>query len=220
MHPANQTKDQRVCARRDQIVAASRLCFRKHGFHGAGMAEIARMSQLSVGQIYRYFVNKDAIIEEIVRRIVFKKIQIMTGGAHNLKQMASNLAYRVIGVQNIDHSQFDDCPELSPEQNEIDHALMLEVTAEATRNPVVAKILRDAEAKLFSEAKAMMTPYYPDMSEQELTARLEMMAVLCEGTAFRRLTHKHADPETLKTIYNQLFCKVFNDYSPSNTAEN
>ncbi|MCC3702273.1 TetR/AcrR family transcriptional regulator [Rouxiella badensis] len=219
MHPANQTKDQRVCARRDQIVAASRLCFRKHGFHGAGMAEIAKMSQLSVGQIYRYFVNKDAIIEEIVRRIVFKKIQIMTGGAHNLKQMASNLAYRVIGVQNIDHSKID-CPELSPEQNEIDHALMLEVTAEATRNPVVEKILRDAESKLFNEAKAMMTPYYPDMPEKELTARLEMMAVMCEGTAFRRLTQAHADPETLKTIYNQVFLKVFSDSTPSHTPEN
>lgn len=219
MHPANQTKDQRVCARRDQIVAASRLCFRKHGFHGAGMAEIAKMSQLSVGQIYRYFVNKDAIIEEIVRRIVFKKIQIMTGGAHNLKQMASNLAYRVIGAQNVDYSQFD-CPELSPEQNEIDHALMLEVAAEATRNPVVEKILRDAEAKLFNEAKAMMIPYYPDMPEADLTARLEMMAVLCEGTAFRRLTHKHADPEILKTVYLQLFNRVFNDYHPPHTAEN
>ncbi|KQN47531.1 TetR family transcriptional regulator [Serratia sp. Leaf50] len=219
MHPAHQTKDQRVCARRDQIVDASRLCFRKHGFHGAGMAEIAKMSQLSVGQIYRYFVNKDAIIEEIVRRIVFKKIRIMTGGAHNLKQMASNLAHRVIGAQNVDHSQIQ-CPELSPEQNEIDHALMLEVTAEATRNPVVAKILRDAESKLFNEAKAMLTPYYPNMPEEELKARLEMLAVLCEGTAFRRLAHKHADSEILKTVYNQVFTKVFSDYSPLHTAEN
>lgn len=220
MDPANQTKDQRVCARRDQIIAASRLCFRKHGFHGAGMAEIAKMSQLSVGQIYRYFVNKDAIIEEIVRRIVVKKIQIMTGGAHNLKQMASNLAHRVVGVQNVDHSQYNDCPELNQEQNEIDHALMLEVTAEATRNTVVAKILRDAEAKLFNEAKAMLVPHYPCMSELELTARLEMMAVLCEGTAFRRLTHRHADPEILKIIYNQMFNKIFSDYYSSNPAEN
>lgn len=219
MHPANHTKDQRVCARRDQIIAASRLCFRKHGFHGAGMAEIARLSQLSVGQIYRYFVNKDAIIEEIVRRIVCKKIQIMIGDAHNLKQMASNLAHRVVGMQNVDYSQVD-CPEMSFEQNEIDHALMLEVTAEATRNPVVEKILRDADAKLFSEAQSMMRPYYPHMPEEQLTARLEVLAVLCEGTAFRRLTHKHADAETLKAIYIQLFNNLFNDYSPPHTAEN
>lgn len=219
MHPAHQTKDQRVCARRDQIVAASRLCFRKHGFHGAGMAEIAKMSQLSVGQIYRYFVNKDAIIEEIVRRIVFKKIQLMTGGANNMKQMATNLAYRNVGVQSIDHSQIN-CPELSHEQNEIDHALMLEVTAEATRNPAVHKILREAEAKLFNEATVMMTPYYPEMPAEQLKARLEMLAVLCEGTAFRRLTHKHADPEILKNVYNQMFTMIFNDYSPSHTAEN
>ena len=66
----------------------------------------------------------------------------------------------------------------------------------------------------------MMIPYYPDMPESELTARLELMAVLCEGTAFRRLTHNHADPEILKAVYNEVFNRVFNDYLPPNTAEN
>jgi hypothetical protein len=66
----------------------------------------------------------------------------------------------------------------------------------------------------------MMTPYYPDMSEQDLTARLEMMAVLCEGTALRRLTYVHADSETLRTVYIQVFSRVFNDYPPAYTPEN
>lgn len=62
-------------ARRDQIVEAAKTSFRRHGFHAASMAEIAQGSQLSVGQIYRYFANKDAIIEEIVNRIIASKMQ-------------------------------------------------------------------------------------------------------------------------------------------------
>src|SRR5476649_352040 len=118
--PQQCSKDARISARRDQIIAAARLCFRKHGFHGAGMAEIAKTSQLSVGQIYRYFANKDAIIEEIVRRIVFKKIRLITGDAHNLRQMAENLANRQIGALHLEPKQ-NSCPELSKEQIEIDH---------------------------------------------------------------------------------------------------
>ncbi|GBU11690.1 transcription regulatory protein [Enterobacterales bacterium] len=216
LHPQD-SKEQRICARRDQIIAASRLCFRKHGFHGAGMAEIAKMSQLSVGQIYRYFANKDAIIEEIVRRIVFKKIRMMTGSAHNLQHMAENLAHRRFGGPTIEPPDAA-CPELSEEQMDIDHALRLEVAAEATRNPVVEQIWRDAESQLFNEAKAMLARSYPHLSDSELTARVEMMAVICEGTAFRRLTTLHADPNKLDALYDQLFSQLFHPVTPSSTS--
>lgn len=51
--------------RQDEIINAARRCFRRCGFHAASMSQIASEAQLSVGQIYRYFANKDAIIEEI-----------------------------------------------------------------------------------------------------------------------------------------------------------
>ena len=56
--------------RQDEIINAARRCFRRCGFHAASMSQIASEAQLSVGQIYRYFANKDAIIEEMVRRII------------------------------------------------------------------------------------------------------------------------------------------------------
>lgn len=51
--------------------------FRRCGFHAASMSQIASEAQLSVGQIYRYFANKDAIIEEMVRRIIDFRIAQM-----------------------------------------------------------------------------------------------------------------------------------------------
>jgi AcrR family transcriptional regulator len=208
----NSCKDQRICARRDQIIAASRLCFRKHGFHGAGMAEIAKMSQLSVGQIYRYFVNKDAIIEEIVRRIVVKKIMLITDNAHDFKRMAKNLAYRALCASETSE-------DINPEQDEIDHDLMLEVAAEATRNESVAQILRDAEFRLFKQAQKILAKFYPTMPEAQLTARVELIAVLCEGTSQRRLANQHAQPSLLNHIINQCLAQMFPDYHPDNTTE-
>ena len=212
--PQQCSKDARISARRDQIIAAARLCFRKHGFHGAGMAEIAKTSQLSVGQIYRYFANKDAIIEEIVRRMVMKKIQLITGNAHNLQQVAHNLAHRRIGNLSSPFKE-DFCTE-QKEQAEIDHALMLEVAAEATRNPAVEKIWRDSEKQLFNEAKSFLSKSFPQFSDAEMTAKVESLAVICEGTAFRRLTTVHADAEVLEALYHRYFQDLFNsDFTPS-----
>ncbi|MBU9847961.1 TetR family transcriptional regulator [Rahnella ecdela] len=207
LHPQQCSKDARISARRDQIIAAARLCFRKHGFHGAGMAEIAKTSLLSVGQIYRYFANKDAIIEEIVRRIVMKKIRLMTGNAHNLQQVAHNLAHRRIGNLSAPYKE-ELCAE-QKEQAEIDHALILEVAAEATRNPAVEKIWRDSEKQLFNEAKSLLSATFPQFSEAEMTAKVETLAVICEGTAFRRMTTVHADAELLEAIYHRYFQSLF-----------
>jgi AcrR family transcriptional regulator len=52
--------------RRKQILAAARDAFRAHGFHAASMAVVAAGARISVGQIYRYFDNKEAIVAAIV----------------------------------------------------------------------------------------------------------------------------------------------------------
>ena len=54
--------------RQDEIIAAARHCFRRHGFHGASMAQVASEAKLSVGQIYRYFANKDELVIAALQR--------------------------------------------------------------------------------------------------------------------------------------------------------
>jgi TetR/AcrR family transcriptional regulator, repressor for uid operon len=49
--------------RRAEIVAAAERCFVKRGFHRSSMQNIAAASGLSMGLLYRYFANKEAIIE-------------------------------------------------------------------------------------------------------------------------------------------------------------
>ncbi|MFE8048830.1 TetR/AcrR family transcriptional regulator [Brenneria goodwinii] len=191
------TKSARINARRDQIISAARFCFRRSGFHGAGMAQIASHARLSVGQIYRYFANKDAVIEEIVSQIVNNRLQLIKLTTDHPVKMAKILAER--GLVGDEKTREDD------------HALMLEVTAEATRNPRVAALLQEADNKLFQQAATMLQQQYPLLSAPQVAALVELMAVLNEGTAFRSLTSQKASPDVLNQLYQHIFHHIFSE---------
>ena len=120
------SQQERHQMRQDEIIVAARRCFRASGFHAASMSQIALEAQLSVGQIYRYFASKDAIIEEMIRRIIDYRIAEMESNAQT-QHIPQVLAWR----QTLSHD---------------DDALMLEVAAEATRNPRVAAMMAQADA--------------------------------------------------------------------------
>lgn len=188
-------KQRRIDERRDQIIAAARICFRHHGFHGAGMAEIATLSQLSVGQIYRYFTNKESIIEEIVHRIVKHRVRLMLDNDNDLERIASDLA----GINLWGGGEED-----------INQALMLEVAAEATRNPRIAQILIDGDAMLFQQGCTMLQQVYPELKHDEAATLAELLAVLSEGTMLRILTRQRQSRHVgLQQLYQQLFKRVF-----------
>jgi len=189
-------KRQRMEERRDQIVAAARLCFRQHGFHGSGMAEIAQLSRLSVGQIYRCFINKEAIIEEIVHRIVTHRARLMLDNNNDLDRIADDLAGDNLWGDG--------------EEEIINQALMLEVSAEATRNPRIAQILIDVDAVLFQQGCTMLQQAYPGMNQDEAATLAELLAVLCEGTMLRILTRqRQIKPEGLQRLYRIIFAQAF-----------
>ena len=188
--------------RRNQIVAAAKACFSQYGFHAASMAEIAQRSALSVGQIYRYFVNKDAIIAEIVNRIINEKMRRLEDLSDHINLIAGTLATRTLYQL--------------PGQSEDDHLLMLEVTAEATRNPAVAAMLSDAEARLFRHVCRNLQQLYPSFSDEEIAARVEFIAVLSEGTGYRLLTTQKADPKLLEALYQQAISHLFRESATPN----
>ena len=54
--------------RREQILKAAMVCFAKRGFHQASMHDISAEAGISVGLIYRYFENKEAVISAMADR--------------------------------------------------------------------------------------------------------------------------------------------------------
>ncbi len=183
--PPKPVRDQ---LRRDEIVIAARSCVVRHGFHAASMAQIAQEARMSVGQIYRYFPNREAIVHAIVERIVAQRLVWIESTGQQM-DLPSVLATRMF----------------TQDANEIeDRALLLEVTAEATRNPAVAEIVRKADRQLHARALATVRQDYPQLSKKEAAARVEIMAVLSEGTAFRRVTQQPADPKVLAALYREV----------------
>jgi len=55
--------------KREAVLRAALEAFAEFGFHGAPTSLIARKANVGVGTIYRYFENKDDLIEEIHERV-------------------------------------------------------------------------------------------------------------------------------------------------------
>lgn len=126
----------RADAQRDRILCAALTCFIDHGFHAASMANIAEAAQMSAGLIYRYFENKNAIVLAIVQRQLEEK--------------------RVL-IRELQSSEFVDglleafdkwC---ARPRDSMSIALMLEMSAEATRNPQIAEALEVSDRAVRDE---------------------------------------------------------------------
>lgn len=186
--PVRPPKPERDGIRRREIVEAARRCVLRQGFHASPVAQIAREAGMSVGQVYRYFDGKDAIIRAIVEDIIATRVHNMTHSPES-PFTAERLATRT--------TYFD-------ERHREDSLLMLEVTAEASRNAEIAAVVRDADRRSQEEAIRKTLERNPGLDPAEAAARCEVAAVLIEGTHFRQATALHADPERVRALYDRV----------------
>lgn len=115
--------------RREQILSAALGCFARHGFHQTSMHDISAAAGISVGLIYRYFKNKEEVIEALAaehKRHITDLLE-RAGEAPSLLE-----AMEVLFTSH--------CSEQMPQ---IISAFVLDLFAEASRNPRVAKMVRD-----------------------------------------------------------------------------
>jgi AcrR family transcriptional regulator len=66
--------------KREEVVRAALELIAEHGFHGAPMAMIAERAGVGAGTIYRYFENKDVLINELYGEIEDKMQQFVQEG--------------------------------------------------------------------------------------------------------------------------------------------
>lgn len=186
---------QKQLVRRAEIVSAAQACFAAKGLHGASVADIAREAGLSVGQLYRIFASKEEIIEAIVSEIVHARVEEMIRGNHDLERMALMLA----GV-------------IPPSASTItDSYLLMEINAEASRNPRLREILQQADRRLKEEGGRLTRHSHPEMSAAQIDAATELIAILTEGAAYRRelTTAAEANKPAMAAIYRDLFQLLF-----------
>ena len=112
-----------------QILEAAMLCFAKCGFHQTSMHDISAEAGISVGLIYRYFKNKEEVIAALAAE--HKK------DIADLIERAGQAPTLLEAMEILFTSH---CCEHSPQ---IISAFVVDLFAEASRNPRVAKVVRN-----------------------------------------------------------------------------
>jgi len=115
--------------RRTQILEAALVCFAKRGFHQTSMHDISGEAGISVGLIYRYFENKEAVISAMADRHK-KEITEMLERARQAPSLLESL--EILFTAH--------CCEDAPQ---VVSAFVVDLYAEASRNPHVADLVRD-----------------------------------------------------------------------------
>jgi TetR/AcrR family transcriptional regulator, repressor for uid operon len=114
--------------RRSQILEAALVCFAKRGFHQTSMHDISAEAGISVGLIYRYFENKEAVIAAMADRHK-KEIGHLLERARQAPTLLESL--EILFTAH--------CCETEPR---VISAFVVDLYAEASRNPELADLLR------------------------------------------------------------------------------
>jgi len=127
--PMSQPQPDSVPDRRCQILDAALVCFAKRGFHQTSMHDISAEAGISVGLIYRYFENKEAVISAMADRHK-KEISEVLQRAKQAPTLLESL--EILFTAH--------CCE---EATRLVSAFVVDLYAEASRNPRVADLVRD-----------------------------------------------------------------------------
>jgi AcrR family transcriptional regulator len=121
--------DSSIGDRRSQILEAALVCFAKRGFHQTSMHDISGEAGISVGLIYRYFENKEAVISAMADR---HKTEI--------SEMLERARQAPSLLESLEILFTAHCCEDAPQ---VVSAFVVDLYAEASRNPHVADLVRD-----------------------------------------------------------------------------
>ncbi len=112
-----------------QILEAALVCFAKRGFHQTSMHDISAEAGISVGLIYRYFENKDAVISAMAAR-----------HKNEIQEMLERARHAPTLLESLEILFTAHCCEEEPR---LVSAFVVDLYAEASRNPGMADLVRD-----------------------------------------------------------------------------
>jgi AcrR family transcriptional regulator len=174
-------------ARRNQVLTAAAECFRRKGYHGAGMAEISKTAGMSAGHIYNYFDSKEAIIEAIIQRDMEEMFSVFQQFEDQPGELLANMLDGVDqGVER--HMDRDK------------GALELEMLAEAARNQKVAFLLQEADTLSRTRMRRLLVgerSLVNNATDKELDARINVMFALFGGLTLRRVLYPELQKDTI-----------------------
>jgi AcrR family transcriptional regulator len=96
--------------RRQEILAAARTLFFRHGFAGTTMPEVARGAELAPGTLYLYFPSKDALYAELLvegYELLLAQLRRVSRGPATPRRQAEALIDAFLGFARAHPAYFD-----------------------------------------------------------------------------------------------------------------
>lgn len=185
--PVSTKAEARAEAQRERILSAAQQCFIEHGFHAAGMAKIAETAGMSPGLIYRYFENKAAIIQAIVQR----QLELVREDIRLNRKV--DLARELVDAYG-SHRHADGRHLSAP--------LLLELSAEATRDPQIAAAVQHFDRQLRQSLQEWLgrgkQAGGPGIAAQDIPKRVLILQLLFEGMRLRETREPDLDRTLLE----------------------
>lgn len=185
----------RAAAQRERILAAAQKCFIERGFRAASMATIAQTAQMSPGLMYRYFSSKDAIVLAIIERQL-KESRIKIAELRESTDIAANL-----------RRSFEEWQR--GESQNMNVALFLAMSADASHDPQVAQALRASDRLVRADLTAWLGRSREDGGRElhgdVAGSRAVLIQCIVEGLAIRALREPDLDIDKLGPALDRLF---------------
>ncbi|MEZ5797186.1 MAG: helix-turn-helix domain-containing protein [Paracoccaceae bacterium] len=156
-----------------EILGLIRIAFAEKGFDGASMQDLARAAGMSVGNFYRYFPSKDAIVEAMVGYDMAQMeadFAAINTSPDPLAAIRAKIAERIGGA----------CHGEGP--------LWAEITAAAHRKPEIARIccaMEDMVANNLLSVLARVTDLPADTARARFAAQAQFVVLLVKAAAMR-----------------------------------
>ena len=160
--------------RRTRILDAAEICFARAGFHRTTMQDICREAGVSAGALYLYFNSKEALIEGISAR---SREEVLV----SFEMLRASQDF-VTGLAQV----LQECILAKPVYKS---ALWLEISAEASRNPVISAMHRNCETHIRDALAALLEGAYRAGRIDPLLPIADVvdaMTVIADGLFLRR----------------------------------
>lgn len=169
--------------RRQQILDAAADCFQRRGFHSTSMAEVSKAAGMSVGHIYHYFENKDAVIKAMVEA----KAEFVLSKMEDLRRKGDVLGALVGDIREMMQHNTD-----RPSA-----ALKIEMLAEGARSPEVLETLQAVDRRAKAKFQDVLRGAYPEgcANEKTLHGITTVLSAIFEGLAIRALVSPDLDED-------------------------
>jgi AcrR family transcriptional regulator len=188
--------------RSHEILASIRQAFADKGFDGASMQDLARAAGMSVGNFYRYFPSKAAIVQAMCAYDLaeiqgeFAEIQVS-------QDPMTDLRVRILG-------HFSD-------EAMKDGQLWAEITAASIRKPEIGEVSRQMEATIVSLLTAIFAAVAQrsmDDARVRYEGQCQMLVLLVKAMAIRTAQCGPASPalaDQIVTAIDRILTEISND---------